>query len=132
MQLLDYELPTEEIVARLSGRRACPRCKAVYHVSTRPPAAAGVCDQFGGGLVQREDDRPEAVRERMQAYQASTRPLTDYYGRTGKLVTVQASGTPAEILERTLAALGPVQPGLRRWGDPGGHRRQAPRPEMKG
>jgi adenylate kinase len=105
--VLDYELPTDEIVARLTGRRTCPSCKAVYHVAARPPAAAGVCDRCGGGLVQREDDRPESVRVRMQAYRASTRPLTEYYGRTGRLAAIQASGTPAEILERTLAALGP-------------------------
>jgi adenylate kinase len=128
--ILDYDLPREEIVARLSGRRTCPRCKAVYHMSTRPPVAAGVCDQCGGGLVQREDDRPDSVRVRMQTYQASTRPLTDYYGRTGKLVTIQASGTPAEILERTLAALGPFQPDSSRSGDPGvgtGTRLQGPK-----
>jgi adenylate kinase len=106
--VLDYELPTEEIVARLSGRRTCPRCQAVYHLSTRPPATAGVCDQCGNGLAQREDDRPESVRVRMRTYQASTRPLTEYYGRTGKLVTIQASGTPAEILERTLTATKPL------------------------
>jgi adenylate kinase len=103
--VVDYELRIEEIVGRLGGRRTCPGCKAVYHVATRPPAVAGACDHCGGGLVQRQDDRPEAVRVRMQSYQVSTRPLTDYYGRTGKLVTIQASGTPAEILERTLAAL---------------------------
>jgi adenylate kinase len=112
--VVDYELPLEEIVARLGGRRTCPGCKAVYHVATRPPAAAGVCDRCGGGLVQREDDRPEAVRVRMQSYQASRRPLTEYYGRTGKLVTIQASGTPAEILERTLAALRAFPPDLSR------------------
>jgi adenylate kinase len=72
--VLDYELPTEEIVARLSGRRTCPRCKAVYHAAARPPVAEGVCDQCGVGLVQREDDRADAVRVRMQTYQASTRP----------------------------------------------------------
>jgi adenylate kinase len=109
--VLNYELPTEEIVARLSGRRTCPRCKAVYHVTTRPPVAEGVCDQCGVGLVQREDDRTESVRVRMQTYQVSTRPLTEYYGRTGKLVRIPASGTPAEILERTLAALSPLPPG---------------------
>jgi adenylate kinase len=109
--IVDYELPTEQIVVRLSGRRTCPGCKAVYHVTTRPSVSPGICDQCGGRLVQREDDRPASVRVRMQSYQASTRPLTEYYGRTGKLVTIQASGTPAEILERTLAALRPFDPG---------------------
>jgi adenylate kinase len=118
--ILDYELPMEEIVARLSGRRTCPRCKAVYHVTTRPPVAAGVCDQCGGAIVQRDDDRPESVRVRMQTYQASTRPLIDYYSRMGKLVTIQASGTPAEILERTLTALRPFPPKSSRSGDSGG------------
>jgi adenylate kinase len=117
--IVDYELPTEEIVVRLSGRRTCPRCKAVYHVTARPSIVAGVCDHCGGGLVQREDDRPESVRVRMQTYQASTRPLIDYYGSKGKLVTIQASGTPAATLERTLAALRPLQPDSGRSGDPG-------------
>ncbi len=118
--IVDYELPTEQLVVRLSGRRTCPGCQAVYHVTTRPSVSPGTCDQCGGKLVQREDDRPESVRVRMQRYHASTRPLTEYYGRTGKLVTIQASGTPAEILERTLAALRPLDPGSGPSADPGG------------
>ncbi len=108
--VLDYELSLEKIVERLSGRRTCPRCNAVYHLTTRPPLAAGVCDQCGGGLVQRVDDRLGSVRVRMQTYQANTQPLIDYYSRTGKLVTIQAVGSPTEILERTLAAISPFQP----------------------
>ena len=81
------------------------RGKAVFHVTTRPPVTAGICDHCGGGLVQREDDRAESVRVRMQAYQASTWPLTEYYSRAGKFVRIQASGTPEEVLERTLATL---------------------------
>jgi adenylate kinase len=103
--VVSYELPLDEIVARLSGRRTCAGCAAVYHITTRPPRAHGVCDQCGGELVQRADDRPESVRVRMHAYEESTRPLTEYYQRAGKLVPVPASGTPAEILDRTLRAL---------------------------
>jgi adenylate kinase len=103
--VLNYELPLEEVVARLSGRRTCPGCKAVYHATARPPRAEGVCDQCGGKLAQREDDRPESIRVRMYAYEESTRPLAEYYGRAGKLLTIEASGTPAEILGRSLAAL---------------------------
>jgi adenylate kinase len=103
--VLSYELPPEEVVARLGGRRTCPGCKAVYHVSARPPRNEMVCDACGGRLVQREDDRPASIRVRMAAYVASTRPLAAFYERAGKLVPVPAYGTPEEILERTLAAL---------------------------
>ncbi len=103
--VLCYELPLEEIIARLSGRRTCLGCKAVYHTQTRPSQIKGVCDHCGGKLVQREDDRPESVRTRMHAYAESTRPLTDYYARSGYLVAVPASGTPEEILTRSLCAL---------------------------
>jgi adenylate kinase len=103
--VVSYEMPIEQIVERLSGRRTCPGCKAVYHVTGRPPRAAGVCDHCGSELYQREDDRPEAVRVRMEAYQTSTAPLTDYYSDKGLLVTVPADGTPEQIYECTLAAL---------------------------
>jgi adenylate kinase len=103
--VLSYELPLEEVVARLSGRRTCPGCKAVYHLATRPPRVEGVCDQCSGRLVQRADDRPESIRVRLRAYEESTRPLADYYTGDGKLVPIPASGTPEEILARSLAAL---------------------------
>jgi adenylate kinase len=103
--VLSYELPLDEIMARLSGRRTCSNCKAVYHVTTRPPRAEGVCDQCGARLIQRPDDRPESIRVRMHAYEESTRPLAEYYQIAGKLVPVRASGTPEQILERSLEAL---------------------------
>ena len=104
--VVSYEMPIEEIVERLSGRRTCADCKAVYHVTGRPPRRMGVCDQCGGKLYQREDDSPEAVRVRMEAYEKSTAPLTDYYRSKNLLVTVPANGTPEEIHERTVDALG--------------------------
>ncbi len=73
----------------------------MFHITGRPPRAVGVCDHCGGELVQREDDRPESVRVRMQAYQRSTAPLTDYFRRQGLLIEVDAHGSPEEILERT-------------------------------
>ena len=103
--VLSYELPLGEIVDRLSGRRTCSKCKAVYHVTARPPHKEGICDLCGGQLIQREDDRPESVRVRMQAYEESTKPLADYYQQTGRLVTIKAEGTPETILERSLEAL---------------------------
>jgi adenylate kinase len=104
--VIDFALPIEEIVTRLSGRRTCGGCKAVFHVTGRPPKVPGVCDNCGGNLVQREDDRPEAVRVRMEAYQRSTAPLTDYFREKGLLVEVEAHGSPEEIFQRTLKLLG--------------------------
>ncbi|MGC8991458.1 MAG: adenylate kinase [Verrucomicrobiia bacterium] len=103
--VLNYELPIELIVKRLSGRRTCARCKAVYHIENRPPKKEGVCDHCGGELYQREDDRPESIRVRMEAYWKSTAPLTDFYNRRGLLLTVAANGTPEEIFNRTMESL---------------------------
>jgi adenylate kinase len=103
--VLSYELPLNEIVDRLGGRRTCSKCKAVFHVTARPSHRGGICDICGGELVQREDDRPDSIRVRMKAYEESTRPLADYYQRTGRLMTISAAGSPEAILERTLTAL---------------------------
>ena len=109
--VLNYDLPIEKVVARLSGRRTCPKCKAVFHVTGRPPRTQGICDHCGTQLQQREDDRPEAVRVRMEAYETSTKPLTEFYQQRGLLVTIEAEGTPEEIYQRTLTALGCVRNG---------------------
>jgi len=103
--VLSYELPLAEIVDRLSGRRTCSKCKAVFHQTARPPHKEGVCDLCGGALIQREDDRPESIRVRMQAYEESTRPLADYYQQTGRLLTISADGPPETILDRSLRSL---------------------------
>jgi adenylate kinase len=103
--VLSYDLPIEKVVARLSGRRTCPDCKAVFHITARPPKVEGVCDHCGGKLYQREDDRPESIRVRMEAYERSTAPLADFYGKRKLLVSVAAEGTPEEIFNRTLDAL---------------------------
>lgn len=105
--VLNYELPIERVVARISGRRTCAGCKAVFHVATRPPKNAGVCDHCGGSLFQREDDRPESVEVRMKAYETNTRPLINFYQQRGLLVSISAEGSPEEIYHRTrLLALG--------------------------
>lgn len=103
--VVNFDLPIHVIVARLAGRRVCPSCKAVYHVETQPPTAQGICDACGGALLQREDDRPEAIRVRMDAYAASTKPLADYYRSKGLLLTVEASGTPEDVYSRLVAIL---------------------------
>jgi len=103
--VINYELPLEEIVARLSGRRTCQRCKAVFHISHKPPRTHGMCDQCGGPVSQRDDDRPESVTVRMAAYQDSTEPLIKFYAARNLLVRIPATGTPVQILERSLSLL---------------------------
>ncbi len=103
--VLSYELPLEKVVARLSGRRTCPNCKAVFHIEARPPKVPGICDHCGGKLYQREDDRPESIRVRMEAYERSTAPLADFYRRKKLLISISAEGSPEEIFQRTLDAL---------------------------
>jgi adenylate kinase len=103
--VLSYDLPLEKVVARLGGRRTCANCKAVFHVVTRPPKVEGVCDHCGGKLYQREDDRPESIRVRMEAYEKSTAPLADFYRQRNLLVPIEAEGTPEAIFERSIQAL---------------------------
>jgi len=103
--VINYELPLSAIVARLSGRRTCEKCKAVYHVTGNPPKIEGVCDRCAGKLFQREDDRPESITVRMDAYERSTAPLIEFYRAQGLLVSIVATGSPDEIYARTVAAL---------------------------
>jgi adenylate kinase len=103
--IVNYELPLPEIVERLSGRRTCENCKAVYHVTRQPSRADGVCDRCSGRLYQRGDDRPESIADRMRAYERSTAPLIDFYRNLGLLVPVVADGSPGAICERTAALL---------------------------
>jgi adenylate kinase len=104
--VVTYEMPLDEIVARLSGRRTCADCKMVYHEQTRPPARGGICDECGGRLVQRADDRPKVVQVRLEIYRKVTEPLKKYYEDLGILIPVNASGSPEEVMERTLRAMG--------------------------
>jgi adenylate kinase len=103
--VVSYELPASEIVARLGGRRTCEQCKAVYHRTERPSKVEGRCDRCDGNLFQREDDRPESIKVRLEAYERSTAPLIEFYAKASLLVQVSAAGTPEEIYERTLPEL---------------------------
>lgn len=104
--VVNYELPLDDIVSRLSGRRTCKKCKAVFHVTGQPPKNEGLCDHCSGPLFQREDDRPESVTVRMEAYQRSTMPLIEFYSGLGLLMPVEATGSPEEICGRTIEKLG--------------------------
>jgi adenylate kinase len=100
--VVSYELSADQIIARLAGRRTCEKCKAVYHISERPPKLQGRCDRCEGKLFPREDDRPESIRVRLEAYQRSTKPLLDFYKKTGLLRPILATGSPEQIYNRTL------------------------------
>ncbi|HME33897.1 MAG TPA: nucleoside monophosphate kinase [Candidatus Sulfotelmatobacter sp.] len=107
--VVNYDLPFSEIVARLGGRRTCEKCKAVFHMTERPPKVAGCCDRCDGKLFQREDDRPASITVRLEAYERSTAPLIEFYKKLSLLVQVTATGSPDEICARTLALLDPVR-----------------------
>jgi len=99
--VLNYALDMEEVVKRLSGRRTCRQCKTTAHMRFSPPKQEGVCDKCGGSLFQRDDDKPESIRVRLQAYEESTAPLAQYYDAKGLLITISAEGTPKEIFAET-------------------------------
>jgi adenylate kinase len=103
--VVNYELPLDEIVSRLSGRRTCEKCKSVFHVTERPPKVEGICDRCGARLIQREDDRPASIAVRMEAYDRSTAPLIQFYKNLGLLMPIPAKGSPDEILARTMEKL---------------------------
>jgi adenylate kinase len=103
-------VPDEEIVKRISGRRTCRNCNAMYHVAFEPPAKPGVCDKCGGELYQREDDAEDTVRERLKVYREATRPLLDHYGQLGLLAQVNGVGSTDEVEKRILAAVNGAGP----------------------
>lgn len=104
-RVIDIEVADEEIARRVSGRRVCPGCGASYHVDYKKPAVEGVCDHCGDTLVQRKDDHPDTVRERLRVYHEQTEPLKGYYAASGKLFIVEGQEEVADTTKLTLAAL---------------------------
>jgi len=99
------QVPQDELLRRLSGRWNCRQCGSVYHQRFQPPRQAGRCDQCGGELYQREDDKPETARRRLEVYSRQTAPLIDYYRARGKLVEVDGDKSVEEVAENLLAAV---------------------------
>lgn len=95
----------DELIKRLSGRRVCRNCQAVYNIHNSPPRVKGRCDRCGGELYQRPDDRIETVRKRLDIFFVETAPLIDYYTRKGKLLEVNGEGTVNEVTRRMVAVL---------------------------
>jgi adenylate kinase len=105
-KVIGMNVPDAEIVKRISGRRTCRKCGAMYHVIFDPPRNMDICNACNGDLEQRDDDAEDTVRTRLEVFNESTRPLLDHYGRLGLLAQVDGIGSPAAIERRILDALG--------------------------
>jgi len=100
-----FSLEKDEIVRRISGRRSCPECKAVYHIESIPPKQEGVCDVCGKSLVQRNDDKPETIESRLAVYQEQTAPLIEYYKAKNILGELDGAGLVSAVQDRLVALL---------------------------
>ena len=106
---LELNIDPEEIVARLSGRRSCSNCQKPYHVVNEKPAVEGICDACGGALIQREDDKAEVIKHRLNVYAEQTAPIINFYRNEGLLITINASGPVSEITASAISALSRVK-----------------------
>jgi len=100
-----FEIPDEDLVKRLSGRRTCLSCGAMFHVDSAAPKADGVCDQCGKTLIQRDDDRPEVIKKRLLVYHQQTEPLVGYYRQQNKLRSLDARRPAVDVAQSLLDAL---------------------------
>ena len=103
--VLELVVDDDEVVRRLSGRRTCRRCGRVWHATFDPPSRPDICDDCGGELFQRDDDREETIRHRIEVYQQQTSPLIAFYADEGILLGIDATGPVDEITDRALNAL---------------------------
>lgn len=103
---IDVDVPDENIIRRMSGRRACLSCGATYHIEHIPPKKEGVCDTCGSELVLRDDDKPETVKNRLDVYHKQTQPLIDFYSEKGVLKTVDGTLPMDDVFAAITAILG--------------------------
>ncbi len=103
--VLNIQVADEEVIKRLSGRRSCPNDGSVYHVEFSPPSEEGVCDKCGTELIQRADDQPKAIAERLEQYAAKTQPLIEHYDKQGSLVNISGTGAPSNVEASILEAI---------------------------
>lgn len=104
-KVIDIEVPDEKIITRMSGRRVCASCGASYHLEYKKPEKDGVCNVCGGDLIQRKDDHPDTVLDRLKVYHEQTEPLKDYYSKKGLLRVVEGQEEVADTTALTLKAL---------------------------
>lgn len=104
-RVVNVSVPREDVVRRLTGRRSCPKCQAVYHVEFAPPTRTGFCDRCGGELMQRSDDKRETVENRLAVYEAQTAPLIAYYRQRGLLSDIDGAGKVEQVQQRVVELL---------------------------
>lgn len=102
---VNIDVPDENIITRMGGRRACVGCGATYHIVFNPPKVEGVCDTCGASLILRDDDKPETVKTRLNVYHDQTQPLIDFYNARGKVLTVDGTQDMDKVFEDIKAAL---------------------------
>ncbi|MFM7841722.1 MAG: adenylate kinase family protein, partial [Nitrospira sp.] len=102
---VNFTVPREAIVRRLTGRRSCPKCQAVFHVEFTPPKQAGICDRCGGALMQRSDDTRTTVENRLSVYEQQTAPLIAYYRQRNLLSDVDGVGPVEQVQQRVVELL---------------------------
>lgn len=107
---IDFDVDEADLLRRLAGRWTCRNCGATYHATAAPSRVPGVCDRCGGELYQRPDDRPEAVRVRLQVYRERTAPLVEYYAKHSLLRAIDAAGSRDAVTEALLQAVDGVNP----------------------
>lgn len=103
--VVNLQVDEEELIRRLSGRRVCPGCGEPYHIDSKPSAVEGRCDKCGGELMHRDDDKPEAIRNRLGVYNNQTAPVLGYYDGRGLLRNIEAVGAIAEVSDRIVQAI---------------------------
>lgn len=103
--VVSLEVDEDEVVHRLAGRRTCQACGEPFHIKFHPPRVGGICDKCSGNLVQREDDKEETVRRRLQVYREQTEPLISYYRKQGLVKTVNGLGETGEVFARIVRTL---------------------------
>ncbi len=104
--VINIEVPAEELIGRLTGRRICKSCGATYHMIFNPPMVEGICDKCGGELYQRDDDTEETAKNRLLVYEKQTAPLLEYYNNTGLLVNINGNQSMEDVLKEILRVLG--------------------------
>ena len=94
------DIAQEEVIKRLAGRRVCPSCGGSFNIDLKPPRKSGICDFCGTELVQRKDDNPDTIKERLDVYEKQTKPLADYYEKSGCIARIDGAVSPDKVFEQ--------------------------------